>query len=138
MLLQFPPTWHRRSAWNVPGCFLFPLTSFPHTDAASCVHQRAWPHHRSGGREVAFFCFVFFASLDLFLCFVFFLSSVLAEKVFITNQITLKYSPFCSKRRLLFMSAQPVERRQIHIQLLQHLNILLKIYVTAEWNGVIL
>lgn len=41
MLLQFPQRWHRGPVKTVPGCFSFPLTSFPHTDAASCVQATA-------------------------------------------------------------------------------------------------
>lgn len=50
MRLQFPQRWHKGPVETVPACFSFPLTSFPHTDAASCVHQSPRPSRCSGGR----------------------------------------------------------------------------------------
>lgn len=49
-VIPVPSEVARRFCSTVPGRCSFPLTGFPHTHAASCVHWSAWPSHRSGGR----------------------------------------------------------------------------------------
>lgn len=60
-----PQRWHRGPVKTVLGCFSFPVTGFPHTDAASCVHQRGPAKPTTVGGRLAF-CFIF-SSLSFFL-----------------------------------------------------------------------